>query len=319
MSRGRGTTHVLVAVGLAAVLVAALHLGLPDPDLNITNHHIQHAFFVLGGALLGIALARATRGAQRAGADHGATGWLVPAIAAPVLIMLAMWPSTYEYIEARPLLHAVEHGVFIVFAGITTFAGWRFSSGTGWLLGGMATVMAWAAAFGFGVTPPPVTLPASTLTLPAAATAAAPEATPEAPDTASGAGAPVDGAAVYQNCAPCHQAQGTGLPGVFPPLAGHVPQLLAAADGRGYVERVLLFGLQGPVEVNGQTYDGTMPSWAHLSDDELAAVLDYVSGAWGNALPVGQAPVTAAEFAAARATPLTSQDVHALREGLDLP
>lgn len=310
-TRSAATTYALVALGVVAIVVAALHLGLPDPDVSIRNHHIQHAFFVLGGALLGVALARG-RARPAAGAGHGANAWLLPAIAAPLAIMFAMWPSSYEYIEERPLLHMAEHGVFIVLAAITTFAGWRFSRGTGWLLGGMATAMAWAAAFGFGVTPPPVTLPASTLAV------ATPTAT--SPGGASPAGAqPVDGATVYQNCVPCHQAQGTGLPGAFPPLAGHLPQLLAAPGGREYVEHVLLYGLQGSITVAGRTYDGVMPAWGHLGDDELAAVLDYVAGSWGNALPAGQQPVTAAEFAAARVKQLTPQEVHALRQGLDLP
>lgn len=82
------------------------------------------------------------------------------------------------------------------------------------------------------------------------------------------------GAAVYDaNCASCHQAGGTGVPGSFPPLAGN-PN---AADP-AHVEQVVREGLSGPIDVNGETYDGTMPALPQLSDSEVADVAAYVSG-----------------------------------------
>src|ERR1700744_22011 len=111
------------------------------------------------------------------------------------------------------------------------------------------------------------------------------------------------GSRVYAtNCAACHQASGMGLAGAVPPLAGHVPDLLKPADGRTYVEKVLLFGLEGAISVNGADYAGAMPSWQALSDDEVAAVLHYVSGAWdnGKSLPAGFRPFTADEIKALR-------------------
>src|ERR1700744_4034122 len=74
------------------------------------------------------------------------------------------------------------------------------------------------------------------------------------------------GAGVYAaNCAACHQAGGTGVADTFPPLAGHFPDLLKPADGRSYVGKVLLFGLEGKISVNGGAYDGAMPAWQALS------------------------------------------------------
>lgn len=309
----RTTTYTLVALGLVAVVVAELHLGLPDPDLSIKNHHIQHAFFILGGGLWGLALAGSLMPAGGAEPRRSRSAWLVLAIIAPLAAMFLMWPSTYEYLEAHPFVHALDHGVFIVLSGLTTFAGYQFARSIGWVVGAALTVMAWAAAFGFGVTPGPNPLLTASATTPAAASATAASA------TAAPTAAAVDGATVYQNCAACHQPQGTGLPGAFPPLAGHVPQLLAAQGGRDYVVHVLLYGLQGPITVDGKTYNGTMPSWAHLSDAELAAVINYVSTSWGDAFPSGQRPYTADDFQEARATELTPQEVHGLREALKLP
>jgi mono/diheme cytochrome c family protein len=124
------------------------------------------------------------------------------------------------------------------------------------------------------------------------------------------------GAGVYAaNCAACHQAGGTGLAGAFPPLAGHVADILKPADGRVYIGKVLLFGLEGAISVNGGNYDGAMPSWQALSDNDIAAVLNYVSNAWdnGKSLPAGFKPFTADEIKALRTPELTSAAVYALR------
>lgn len=129
--------------------------------------------------------------------------------------------------------------------------------------------------------------------------------------------AQADGAKVYtQYCAACHQAKGQGMPGAFPPLAGHVPEILAKKEGRGYLIQLVLYGLQGEILVKGAKYNGTMPSWAQLKDEEIAAVLNYVAAAWGNKPPAGFKPYTPAEVKAARAKPLTAQGVYALRKRL---
>lgn len=102
-----------------------------------------------------------------------------------------------------------------------------------------------------------------------------------------------DGATVYAgNCAACHQANGQGLPGVFPPLAG-----ARWVTGRAEVPvQILLHGIQGEIEVLGQVYSGVMPAFAQLSDAEIAAVLSHVRGAWGNQA----GPVSAEEVVAQR-------------------
>jgi len=101
------------------------------------------------------------------------------------------------------------------------------------------------------------------------------------------------GKQVYEtNCGACHQPNGQGLPGAFPPLAGS-----------DYLERdrkevlsVALFGLSGPITVNEQQYNAVMPSMGYLSDEELAAAITYVFNSWGN----DYAAVTPGEVAALR-------------------
>lgn len=128
-----------------------------------------------------------------------------------------------------------------------------------------------------------------------------------------------DGESVYQsNCVACHQANGEGIPSAFPPLAGHVPDLLARDGGRTYLAHTLLYGLQGSITVDGATYNGAMPAWQQLDDDQLAGVLTYISTAWENEadLPEDFEPFTAEEIASQRDAGLTAGDV--LEERTDL-
>ncbi len=86
------------------------------------------------------------------------------------------------------------------------------------------------------------------------------------------------GKRVYlQNCSMCHQPEGQGLPGVFPPLAKS--DFLVADRSRAI--RVALKGLSGPIVVNGQKYDGAMPALS-LSDEQIANVTTFILNSWGN-------------------------------------
>ena len=80
------------------------------------------------------------------------------------------------------------------------------------------------------------------------------------------------------NCAACHQPDGTGLRGAFPPLA----QSDYLLRDRDEVLTAALFGLSGPITVNGEDYNGVMPSVGHLDDQVLADTLTYVLASWGN-------------------------------------
>lgn len=89
-----------------------------------------------------------------------------------------------------------------------------------------------------------------------------------------------DGAKVYQtNCSSCHQANGQGVPGTFPPLAGNA---VVTGDATKVVH-IVKFGLNGKVDVKGTTYNGMMPAWGQqLSNGDIAAVITYVRSSWGN-------------------------------------
>lgn len=110
--------------------------------------------------------------------------------------------------------------------------------------------------------------------------------------TAASAGA-ADGTQVFTaNCVACHQASGKGIPGVFPNLDGSE---WVSHDARVMIN-ILLHGITGEMTVNGAAYNGAMPSFAHLSDAELAAVASHVRSSWSNHLPA----VTAEQVAEVR-------------------
>jgi mono/diheme cytochrome c family protein len=81
-------------------------------------------------------------------------------------------------------------------------------------------------------------------------------------------------------CVACHQGNGQGLPGQFPPLAGSEWVQSPSAER---IIRIVLNGLAGPLEVKGQSFNNIMPPWkATLTDEQIAHVLSFVRGQWGN-------------------------------------
>lgn len=106
-------------------------------------------------------------------------------------------------------------------------------------------------------------------------------------------GKAADGKALYAaHCAACHQPNGKGLSGVFPPLDGSE---WVNGDVR-LVSNILLHGVSGEIEVMGVAYRGAMPAFGHLDDAQLAAVASWVRSQWSNRSP----PVEAAAFARER-------------------
>ena len=89
-----------------------------------------------------------------------------------------------------------------------------------------------------------------------------------------------DGEQIYEDrCATCHQLDGTGTEGVFPPLTG----ARWVTGDKGRLIRIILHGMHGEVEVKGTTYNSAMPAWGNvLSDQEVAEVTTYVRSNWSN-------------------------------------
>jgi mono/diheme cytochrome c family protein len=108
------------------------------------------------------------------------------------------------------------------------------------------------------------------------------------------------GKAIYEeSCAACHQGNGKGVPGLFPPLAGNAN--LQSNDPTTLI-RILLQGAQ-TVRTAAKPTFAAMPAYRwKLGDKEAAAVLSYVRNQWGNSAPA-----------------VTDGQVHSVWQGLKPP
>lgn len=86
------------------------------------------------------------------------------------------------------------------------------------------------------------------------------------------------GKEIYEDfCIACHQADGKGLPGAFPPLANSDYLL----NKREASIRAVKYGQQGEIVVNDVTYNAIMTP-LYLADDEVADVMNYILHSWEN-------------------------------------
>lgn len=87
------------------------------------------------------------------------------------------------------------------------------------------------------------------------------------------------GKKVYNSvCLACHMADGSGVPGMHPPL---IESDFVNGDKEELI-KITLEGLSGKIEVNGEEYNSIMPPHSHLSDKKIADVLTYIRGSFGN-------------------------------------
>lgn len=85
------------------------------------------------------------------------------------------------------------------------------------------------------------------------------------------------GKTIYEtNCISCHMADGTGLEGVFPPLA----KSKNLAD-KNRLFKIIILGMRGPLQVNGITYNSEMTGTV-LTNEQAADVANYIRNTWGN-------------------------------------
>ena len=89
----------------------------------------------------------------------------------------------------------------------------------------------------------------------------------------------LQGRALYtEHCANCHMDDGRGLRQLIPPLAGadYLQERPAA------VVAGIRHGMNGPLVVNGTTYNYPMPGNADLTEFQIVNIVNYINQAWGN-------------------------------------
>lgn len=89
------------------------------------------------------------------------------------------------------------------------------------------------------------------------------------------------GEKIYKSyCITCHQANGKGMPDIYPPLA---KSDYLTKKNKTEVIQAMVFGLSGKIQVNGKNFNGMMPPIpGNYSTADIAAVLTYVYNSWGN-------------------------------------
>jgi mono/diheme cytochrome c family protein len=111
-------------------------------------------------------------------------------------------------------------------------------------------------------------------------------------------------------CATCHQPEGQGMPGAFPPLAGS-----EWISGSAEVPiRIVLVGLSGAIEVKGTTFNTMMPPPQGMTDEQIAEAITYARTHFGNtASKVDAAQVKEVRAAlAGRNAPFTADELKPL-------
>ena len=123
---------------------------------------------------------------------------------------------------------------------------------------------------------------------------------------------------VYNACVVCHQVNGQGIITVFPPLANHAAKLFN--QDRNYLPNVVLYGIEGEINVAGLNYNEPMRGYPDLSDEDIAGVLNYVLTTWGNETLLSEdfQPYEASEIASLRGQELGPDAVQAIRAGMNL-
>ncbi|NJB85310.1 mono/diheme cytochrome c family protein [Lewinella marina] len=81
-----------------------------------------------------------------------------------------------------------------------------------------------------------------------------------------------------EHCSNCHLDEGQGLRQLIPPLAGAD----YLRDDPAGVVRGIRYGMEGPMEVNGEVYNHPMPGNIDLTEFQIVNIVNYVNQAWGN-------------------------------------
>ncbi len=103
------------------------------------------------------------------------------------------------------------------------------------------------------------------------------------------------GKKVYDSvCLACHMRNGSGVPGMHPPIT---ESEFVNGDPDALI-KIVLEGLKGEMEVQGEVYNNIMPPQAHLTDQQIADVLTFVRGSFGNT----SGPITPEQVAQVRAS-----------------
>lgn len=272
-----------VGMGIVGFIISLDGLTVPFRSHQMTTisvHHLLHAGMAAGMGLLAMSLA-----VNLPLKNRERSGWVLPAVLAPVIGLALMWPSEYAYLMGHPWLHFLDHLGIALCSLLAVFAAQAYVRGLGWPMLVLLVGMDAAAAGGFGVS----LSSSSSVSEPICTTATANPNSPS-PAAASTHNQPLHvlGQRLSQTlgCTACHRVDGTKAVGpTWKNLAGY-PQKLAdgttkIADYQFLTNAILYpehLHLEGfPPGAMPNSYRAMLSGPQHADKRDLNAIIWYIN------------------------------------------
>ena len=283
---------VMGAVGAIIALGGVIAPLISHEMATIAVHHLLHAGMAAGAGLLALAVAPTGRDRERA-------IWIWPAVIAPVIGLLLMWPSEFSYLISHSWLHLLEHLGIALMTFLAVYAAQAYVRGLGWLMLVMVVAMDAACAGGFGVSPGPSFLlrPAQRPSDVVMASNAATAGTAKKLTTLHTLGAKLYNT---MGCSGCHSVDGSkGVGPSWKNLAGY-PQKLSNGKtmiaGYAFLRTMILdpgkMDLAGyPAGVMPGTYKVMLTGPKHPHEMRLNAIIWYINTLSNRAGKASEPPV----------------------------
>jgi hypothetical protein len=282
----------LIGTGILGTLIMAHGITVVIYSHELTTipvHHLLHAGMAVGAGMLAMVLATLLPPQNRE-----RSGWVIPAVLAPAVGLLLMWPSEYAYLMGHPFLHVLDHMGIALCSVLAVFAAQAYVRGLGWPMLVLVIGMDAGAAGGFGVSP------GNREALCSSPTATGTESTGTNP--AQAASLHILGKQLSQNlgCTACHRIDNTkGVGPTWKNLAGY-PQKLA--DGTTmiadyafltnailYPERLHLGGFSAGAMPS--SYRAMLSGPQHTDEKDLNAIIWYINTLSDHSSPASQPSV----------------------------
>ncbi|NNM84761.1 MAG: hypothetical protein HKL96_03265 [Phycisphaerales bacterium] len=276
--RPSGVRIVMGVIGAAIALGGVLAPLMSHDMTTIAVHHLLHAGMAIGAGLLALSLAPPRNERER-------SFWIWPAVVAPAIGILLMWPSEYPYLMTHRWLHLLDHLSIALVTLLTVYAAQAYVRGLGWLMLVLLVAMDAACAGGFGISPGasfllrPAQRPSNVVVASNAATAG----TAKTITTLHALGAKLYNA---MGCSGCHSVDGSkGVGPSWKNLAGY-PQKLsngkAMIANYSFLRTMILdpgkLDLAGyPAGVMPGTYKVTLTGPKHPREIRLNAIIWYIN------------------------------------------
>jgi cytochrome c2 len=281
----------LIGPGILGTLIMAHGITVVIYSHELTTipvHHLLHAGMAVGAGMLAMALATLLPQQNRE-----RSGWVIPAVLAPAVGLLLMWPSEYAYLMSHPFMHVLDHVGIALCSVLAVFAAQAYVRGLGWPMLALVIGMDAAAAGGFGVSP------GNKEALCTSPTIASTESTRTNP--AQAASLHVLGQQLSQKlgCTACHKIDGSkGVGPTWKNLAGY-PQKLA--DGTTpiadyeFLKKAILYPenvhLEGfPPGAMPNSYRAMLSGPQHADEKDLNAIIWYINTLSDRSSPATQPP-----------------------------